>query len=331
MNNKIYKNLIIQLDRLAAHNRQGSYQTRRRYYEAMKRFCKFLANQYRVERLANIAPKHIFAYVETMQAQGKSAATIKTDLAAIRFFHDQMPKPRYRLPDNAAIGLERRSFGKVDRTWGDDEFQRMLEKAQTMERYDYVLAFNLARYAGLRIHECFRIDTATAEKALRENAITIKGKGGKIRTVPINKPIALALHKQLETTQRGHKLLAPDGIPTDHAIHQLQEFIIRYRPEVQDVKNRYPLTFHGLRHTFAAEKYQQLMESGTDALEARYAVSRLLGHNRADVVNVYLASIRINQIQIVENTENKECDAFGDKYPGRSENCTDLVDQCRKG
>ncbi len=292
MKDKIYQNLILQLDRLAAHNRQGSYQTRRRYYEAMKRFCRFLAETYHVERLANIAPKHIFSYVETMQAQRKTAATIKTDLAAIRFFHDQMPNPRYCLPNNVSLGLERRSYGKVDRTWDDDEFLRMLEKAQALERYDYMLAFNLARYAGLRIHECFRIDTATAEKALRDNAITVKGKGGKVRTVPINEPIALALRKQLEMTQRGHKLLVPDGVPTDHAIHQLQEFIIRYRPEVQDIKSKHPLTFHGLRHTFAAEKYLQLTDEGIDDLDARYAVSRLLGHNRSDVTTVYLAALK---------------------------------------
>lgn len=292
MKAKIYQNLIVQLDRLAAHNRQGSYQTRRRYYEAMKRFCRFLAETYHVERLANIAPKHIIAYVETMQTQGKSAATIKTDLAAIRFFHDQMSKPRYRLPDNTALGLERRSYGKVDRTWDDDEFLRILEQAKALERYDYTLAFNLARYAGLRIHECFRIDTATAEKALRDNAITVKGKGGKIRTVPINEPIALALREQLSRTQRGHKLLVPDGVPTDHAIHQLQEFIIRYRPEAQDAKSKHPLTFHGLRHTFAAEQYQHLVENDADPLDARYAVSRLLGHNRSDVTTVYLASLK---------------------------------------
>ncbi len=292
MKESIYQNLIVQLDRLAFHNRQGSYQTRRRYYEAMKRFCRFLADAYHVERLANIAPKHIIAYVETMQIRGKSAATIKTDLAAIRFFHDQMSNPRYRLPDNAALGLERRSYGKVDRTWSDREFSRMLGKALALDRYDYMLAFNLARYAGLRIHECFRIDTATAEKALRDNAITVKGKGGKVRTVPINEPIILALREQLSRTQRGHKLLVPDGVPSDHAIHQLQEFIIHYRPKVQDTKSKHPLTFHGLRHTFAAEKYQQLVESGTDALDARYAVSWLLGHNRADVTNVYLASLR---------------------------------------
>ncbi len=258
----------------------------------MKRFCRFLAEAYHVERLANIAPKHIIAYVETMQTQGKSAATIKTDLAAIRFFHDQMSKPRYRLPDNATLGLERRSFGKVDRTWDDDEFLRILEKARALERYDYILAFNLARYAGLRIHGCFRIDTATAEKALRENAITVKGKGGKVRTVPINEPIACALRVQLNRTQRGHKLLVPDGVPTDHAIHQLQEFIIQHRASIQDADGKHPLTFHGLRHTFAAEQYQHLVENSADPLEARYAVSRLLGHNRADVTNVYLASLR---------------------------------------
>ena len=54
------------------------------------------------------------------------------------------------------------------------------------------------RYAGLRIHECFRIDTAIAEKALRENAVTIKGKGGKVRTVPIeDERITMMLKKML--------------------------------------------------------------------------------------------------------------------------------------
>ena len=34
---------------------------------------------------------------------------------------------------------------------------------------------------GLRIHERFRIDPAAAERALRENALTVKGKGDKVR------------------------------------------------------------------------------------------------------------------------------------------------------
>ena len=79
----------------------------------------------------------------------------------------------------------------------------MLGRALAEDRYDYILALYLARYAGLRIHECFRMDTAAAEQALRENAVTVKGKGGKIRTVPINEQIAIALRRQLAAHPAG--------------------------------------------------------------------------------------------------------------------------------
>lgn len=168
----------------------------------------------------------------------------------------------------------------------------MLGRALGDDRWDYILALYLGRFAGLRIHECFRIDTAAAEQALRENAITIKGKGGKVWTVPIeDERITTHLKKQLERTEHGHKLLVPDGTPTDRAINQLQLFIYSNRGDFQEDANR-PLTFHGLRHTYAAEKYQELVNSGKSALDAHFEVSRLLGHERADVTNIYLASVR---------------------------------------
>ena len=52
------------------------------------------------------------------------------------------------------------------------------------------------------------------------------------------------------------------------------------------------LTFHGLRHSYAAEKYQALVNGGMSALDAHFAVSRLLGHERSDVTNIYLASVK---------------------------------------
>ena len=290
----IYNTLVAQLDKVARHNRQGSFHTKERYYEAMKRFCRFLAEHYHLQKLTNISGKHLTAYVSKMQEDGKSASTIKTDLAAIRFFHDKMSQTRYRLPtnDKLSVILERRRFVGIDRTWSVPEFSRMLGKAMAADRCDYVLAMYLARYAGLRIHECFRIDTATAEQALRENAITIKGKGGKIRTVPINEQISLALRNQLRRTPRGHKLLVPDDVPTDLAISRLQAFIAANRGDIQDINSSHPLTFHGLRHTYAAETYQSLIEQGVRPLEASLKVSRLLGHERRDVTNIYLSSIK---------------------------------------
>ena len=293
-NKGLYLALVSQLDKLARHNRQGSFRTKERYYEAVKRFCAFLADTYHLQKLENISGRHLTHYVLYLQESGKSASTIKTDLAAIRFFHDKMSRPKYQLPtnDELAVELERRCFGGADRTWSTAEFNRMLGKALAADRYDYILALYLARYAGLRIHECFRMDTAAAEQALRENVITVKGKGGKVRTVPINEQIALALRKQLDRTQRSHKLLVPDGVPTDQAIFALQFFIMRHRDEVQDQGSDRPMTFHGLRHTYAAEKYRELTERGMGALDAHFTVSRLLGHERPDVTNIYLASVR---------------------------------------
>ena len=293
-NKGIFLALVSQLDKLARHNRQGSFRTKDRYYQAMKRFCAYLADEYHLQKLTNISGKHLTSYVLWMQENGKSASTIKTDLSAIRFFHDKMSDPKYRLPDNdeLAVELERRYFGGTDRTWSITEFNHMLGRAWSADRWDYVLALYLARYAGLRIHECFRIDTAIAEQALRENAIIVKGKGGKIRTVHINEQIDIAMKKQLERTKRGHKLLVPDDMHTDRAINQLQFFIMTHRDAIRDVDSDRPMTFHGLRHTYAAEKYMQLIHNGTSALDAHFEVSRLLGHERADVTNIYLASVR---------------------------------------
>ena len=118
INRGTYGTLVSQLDKLARHNRQGSFRTRERYYEAVKRFCAYLADTYHLQKLENISGKHLTSYVLYLQEGGKSASTIKTDLAAIRFFHDKMSRPKYQLPtnDDLAVELERRCFGGVDRT-----------------------------------------------------------------------------------------------------------------------------------------------------------------------------------------------------------------------
>ena len=70
---------------------------------------------------------------------------------------------------------------------------------------------------------------------MRENALTVKGKGDKVRIVPIeDKRILMMLRKLLARTERGHKLLVPDDVPTDRAINALELFIYRYRNEVSD-------------------------------------------------------------------------------------------------
>ncbi len=291
----IYQNLMVQVDKLYRHNRQGSYLSRDRYYEAMKRFCRFLAEVFRLERLANIAPKHIFAYVDHLEEGGKSPSTIKTDLSAIRFYHDLIQDPRYELPDNSALMLTRRSFGHVDRTWSDTEFQKMCALAEQDGHSDYVTILHLARYAGLRIHECFRIDTATAADAVKKGSLTIKGKGGLIRTIPLTEDLQIRLKSASEQIPRGKKLFVPDDKKTHEAIEALHDYIGRNRQLVQDFDSDRPMSFHGLRHTYAAEQYQSMLSKGYTIEMAEKAVSALLGHHRRDVTRIYLASLKAGE------------------------------------
>ena len=51
-NQGIYNSLEAQLNKLARHNRQGSFRTKERYYMAMKRFCHFLAEEFHLQKLS---------------------------------------------------------------------------------------------------------------------------------------------------------------------------------------------------------------------------------------------------------------------------------------
>lgn len=87
---------------------------------------------------------------------------------------------------------------------------------------------------------------------VREGAITIKGKGGLVRTVPLHPLLVSRLELHLQTTPRGHKLFVPDDMETHTAIQHLQAFIRTYRPYIQDAGSARHMTFHGLRHVCAA-------------------------------------------------------------------------------
>ncbi|BDF71443.1 integrase [Oscillospiraceae bacterium] len=290
MSNNLYQNLLAQAEKLRRHNRQGSYKTKERYFQAYQRFLRYLADAYRLEKIANVSGKHLSTYVARMQERGLSASTIKTDLAAIRFWHDQIPGARYTLPSNSEYSLEYRRFGGVDRTWTPAEFHKMLDECRNTHREDYGTCLMIARYAGLRLHEVMRIDTAIARAALKDGFLTIKGKGGKVREVPLDEEVRMVLANYLVGAKPGCKLFVPDGKQTHVAITELQNFIRTHREQVQGNTAKSPLTFHGLRHTCAAEWYRALIADGKSAYDARLQLSKWLGHERDDVTRIYLAS-----------------------------------------
>ncbi len=163
---KLYKNLEMQFNKIFRHLKVGSFKTRERYAKAFKRFMVFLANEYHLQKLANISDKHIKTYVDYMQGKGLSASTIKTELAAIRFFHDSMPYTRYTLPSNNELQLEKWTFGGVDRTWSMQEFNNMVGITEMNGHYDYVA---ICVYKSM-----YRIDNTKGKtKGCRSNSYSV--------------------------------------------------------------------------------------------------------------------------------------------------------------
>ncbi len=279
------KNLEAKYQKLFRHLKAGSFRTRGRCGKAFKRFLVFVAREYNLQKLSNISGKHIAAYLRYLQSKNLSAATIRTELAAIRFFHDSLPYTREPLPTNADLQLQCRTFGGVDRTWDAREFNLMLGIALKTGHNDYAAILALARYAGLRLEECFRIDTNDAANAVECGRLFVKGRGGLTRYVPINESIKIALRDMLQKTPRGQKLFVAPDDKTHLAMKRLQCFLAYHRK--QFTENR--ITFHGLRHTFAHEKYAEFLKTGRTDLQARKMVSELLGHHRDDVTRIYLA------------------------------------------
>ena len=289
-----YKNLLAQAEKLYRHNRQGSYQTRMRYQEVFSKFLKFVAEEYRLEKIQNIAPKHFEAYFAHLKAKGLAASTIKTEASAIRFWHDKISNAKHRLPTNDDLKLERRKFGGVDRTWSNSELELMIAECRKANRPDWESCLIIAHNAGLRIHETMRIDTAIARAALKTGVIIIKGKNGRIRAVPIDNAVRTELENSLRHAPEGHKLFVEEDRQTHLAIKNLQRFIRTRWEKVQspDSDDNFPITFHGLRHNYARGRYTELEPSGYVEEVPLKDVSALMGHNRPDVTRIYLPKLR---------------------------------------
>ena len=267
-----------------------SLTARQRYLAGCLRFVDVLAERTHLQKLRNLGPWHVEVYVQACREKGLKPATIKTDLAAIQFLHDMLRlsgKTRWgrRLPTASELGVEPRV--KVpNRAWTPRQLgELVLRLAAAGERQAadmLVLGWEL----GLRLHEVLRLDRAQAEPhSLERGYLAIKGKGGKVRKVPLTGRAVKILERSRRGVPRGEKLFVRPGETTAQAMKRLQRLIEKHRPD--PLPGQSPLTFHGLRYTYAQRWHRRLRAAGMPVRLYRHAISVLLGHNREDITDLY--------------------------------------------
>ena len=164
---------------------------------------------------------------------------------------------------------------------------------------------------GLRFKEAVmvrpHVDVVTAAQAGRSAneaeffmAIHRGTKGGRFRHVPVVSPEQVAaLERAKRVVSKADESLSDPGYTLVRAIRHLRYVMERYGI----TKRCLGVTPHGLRHGFAARRYEDEVNSDAPALDdvgalresderARLVVSRELGHSRKQITSVYLSSSR---------------------------------------
>lgn len=284
----VYDNLCVQIDKVFRHCNQGSYKTRERYEDGVKNFAKYLVDSFKKQNLNNIKPRHLYAYVEFMQYMGYSTSYVTTNLSSIRFFYDQVGNDSSKLPSNNKLGVISRSKEERigdNKDWTPLEIENFIRYASDVGQERYGDMVRLSSQLGLRLHEVCRLDKGHLRQALEEGKISIKGKGGLVRDVPVRDKTLI--QRLYDNTQRGEKVFIKQGERTHRVIKNIQMFIYNNQDKFA-LDNDKQLTFHGLRHFYCQNRYKELVRGGLTDLQARKVVSRELGHYRISITEIYL-------------------------------------------
>ena len=95
-----YLNLSAQINKLRRLNTEGNNATLKRYYKGYKRFLRYLSENTRLQRIADISNENLSDYVLYMNNRNYSLSTIKTDLASIRFWHSKISDAKFELQNS---------------------------------------------------------------------------------------------------------------------------------------------------------------------------------------------------------------------------------------
>lgn len=276
------------LEMLSAE-RGASANTLEAYRRDLESFCLFLDDE--GLSLTGVGTVHIRQYIGRLETEGLAAASRARRLSAVRQLFKFLEADG-RVAQNPAetIGGPKRerplprilSVGEVDRL-----LAAAAERAAAGTGGERLSALRLLAlvellYAtGMRVSELVSLPRRVLDGD--ERMLTIKGKGGRERLVPLSGPARRALGKYLEaeaalSPARRSKWLFPSHAAAGHVTRQHvgQELKALAEAAGLDPERVSP---HVLRHAFASH----LLDRGADLR----AVQQLLGHADISTTEIY--------------------------------------------
>lgn len=307
--------IMNQLEKLFRHTRANSYATRARYKNSCKTFVEFLDKEFRMKNLANLQDKHLVAYIKYRKEEGITSKTIKNDLGAIRYMHDMIHNAKYLISDNQTlqkendVSLDSTPAVKGDRGWTEEEFisiysflNSKVESHQLAQDLHDIIV--LCRTMGFRITEAVAMRRAQVRQASRNGQYQVQSeaKNGKWRKVPLSPVAHQVMLRRVADLDSTDRLFVGEDEKTHEVVLRFENALAALRDRMTTDEGREkrtwnkeemsiinPLTFHGLRYSYVQERMKDEMDKGYSWEIAAGKVTQEVGHNRIDVIKVYLA------------------------------------------
>jgi integrase len=273
------------------HNPDGAFETRHARRKVLLKVAGDLCSHgYKLRHIQGLKQKHVKFLNELWLSQGLTVATIKNRNAHLRWLCEKLNK-RSLVPTNTELGVGKRQYANNQPT-GVDLHQ--IDLSKVTNPYIYVQV-HLQRYLGLRREECIKLKPHLADHGDHVILQPSWCKGGRGRVVPIVLPEARYwLDEAKKLASRPDQALIPDNKKYVQHRHLYDKQLQR-----AGVKHA-----HGLRHTYAQERYLQLTgwecpkRGGLTSKQltrqqkekdryARLLISQELGHSREQITVVY--------------------------------------------
>jgi integrase/recombinase XerC len=275
--------------RRLASERRLSPKTVEAYARDLRQFLAFLVGHLgetpTAAGLVALKPLDLRAFLASRRRGGVESRTLMRQLAALRSFARHLSQAGHG-PASAFAAIRGPRLPKtLPRPLSPDAALAMLDTGTRAgsEREAWILARDAAVLAllygaGLRISEALGITRRDAPSG-ETDAVTVTGKGGKTRSVPVIAPIRRAIEEYLalcpyRLAPEGPLFVGAKGGPLSARIVQLATAELRGALGLPDTA-----TPHALRHSFATH----LLGRGGDLR----GIQELLGHASLSTTQMY--------------------------------------------
>jgi hypothetical protein len=285
------RDLNYELKKLCDRNRDGSYGTqRRRAYQLSQIANQLQGLGFRYMRATSLKQKHVAALVKLWLKQKLTPGTIKNRMAALRWWAEKVGKRSVIANSNSHYGIAQRQHVATQSK------ARNVDEAQLSRIKDPYTRFSLQlqREFGLRREESIKFIASYADRGDHLQLKPSWTKGGKARQIPIRTAAQRQLLDEVAAFAGNASL-----IPAD------KQYIQQQRVYVRQVMNAGLGRMHGLRHQYAQRRFGEIAgfacpvaggparQALTPAQreldqEARRVISKELGHERPQIVSVYV-------------------------------------------